>query len=447
MDRKPKAPGYVLWVTKTLEEAGYETWAVGGAIRNTLLGIPAGDWDMATRAPPPVVQRLFSRTVPVGIEHGTVGVLTRDGILLEVTTFRRDVVTSGRHAVVEFADTLLEDLGRRDFTINAVAWHPIREEFHDPFGGREDLDARLLRTVGDPGERFSEDYLRVLRALRFSGRFSLRIDDESWRALCDSTDRLGILSPERIREELMKVLSQDAKPSGALALYAASGVLGALYPELSLVEGCSRPGRDEELWAHCLLLTDLLPSGRPALRLTALLHGLGIPEGDGVAGECSDLRGRDRAAALMIRCRFSNARVREITELIGMGLEPPLDLSDPPGLRRWLHRAGPDRLRSFGRIWLGKARLDRIRWGEDPGPVLDLLRRFRGELLGRPPLRVEELALNGRDLIAWGLEPSPRFGEILDHLMDRVLEDPSLNTRDRLMELVKLAGFGPEESK
>ncbi len=149
----------------------------------------------------------------------------------------------------------------------------------------------------------------------------------------------------------------------------------------------------------------------------------------------------------MIRYRFSNARVREVTELIGMGLEPPLYLSDPPGLRRWLHRADPDRLRSFGRIWLGKARLDRVRWGEDPGPVLDLLRCFRGELLGRPPLRVEELALNGRDLIAWGLKPSPRFGGILDHLMDRVLEDPSLNTGDRLMELVELAGFGPEESK
>jgi len=402
---------------------------------------------MATRAPPQVVQRLFPRTVPVGVEHGTVGVLTRDGILLEVTTFRRDVETSGRHAVVEFADTLQEDLARRDFTINAVAWHSTREEFQDPFHGREDLDARLLRTVGDPRDRFSEDYLRVLRALRFSGRFGLRIDDETWRALCDSTDQLGILSPERIREELMKVLSQDAKPSGALALYAASGVLGALYPELLSMEGCSRPGRDEDLWAHCLLLTDLLPAGRPTLRLTALLHGLGIPEGDGDPGEGADARGRDRAAALMIRCRYSNAQVREVTELIGMGLEPPLDLSDPPGFRRWLHRADPDRLRSFGRIWLGKARLDQLRWGVDPVSVLDLLRSLRGEILDRAPLRVEELALNGRGLIAMGLKPSPRFGEILDYLMDQVLEDPSLNTGDRLMELVELAGFRPEESK
>jgi len=447
MDRNPQVPGYVRWVTRTLEEAGYETWAVGGAIRNTLLGLPAGDWDMATRAPPQVVQKLFPRTVPVGIEHGTVGVLTRDGVLLEVTTFRRDVETSGRHAVVEFADTLEEDLARRDFTVNAVAWHAIREEFQDPFGGREDLEARLLQTVGSPDERFSEDYLRVLRALRFSGRFSLRIDGETWKSLCGSTDRLSILSPERIREELMKVLTEDTKPSGALSLYSTSGVLGALYPELSAVGGCARPGREGDLWAHCLQLTDLLSASRPVLRLTALLHGLGVPGGDVAQVEDLHLRGRNRAAALMIRYRFSNADIRDVTDLMGIGLEAPLGLLDPPGLRRWLHKANPERLRSFGRIWLAKARLDQSHQGLDPAPVLDLLLRLRGELQAYPPLRVEELAVNGRDLIAMGLKPSPRFGEILDHIMLQVLEDPTLNTRERLLDLVASAEHGLEEGK
>jgi len=447
MDPKPQAPGYVRRVARTLEESGYETWAVGGAIRNTLLGLPAGDWDMATRAPPPVVQRLFPRTVPVGVEHGTVGVLTRQGTLLEVTTFRRDVETSGRHAVVEFADTLLEDLARRDFTVNAVAWHPLREVYQDPFHGRGDLEARLLRTVGDPEERFSEDYLRILRGLRFSGRFKLRIQGESWRALCRAKDRLGILSPERIREELMKVLGQDPRPSGALALYAASGVLDALYPELSAVEGCRRPGREEELFAHSLLLTDVLSPSRPLLRLAALLQGLGIP-GEAVDdGEEAGRRGRDRAAALMIRSRFSRADVDEVTELLKMGLEPPLDLSAASELRRWLHRAGPDRLPGFGRIWLGKGRLDHLRWGVDPAPVLDLLLRLREELGGHPPLRVEELALNGRDLIGLGQKPGPRFGEILDHLMAHVLDDPELNTRERLIEIVERRGLLEGESR
>lgn len=460
MDLTPRAPEYVRWATRTLEEAGYETWAVGGAIRNSLLGIPAGDWDMTTRAPPSVVRRLFPRTVPVGIKHGTVGVLTREGILLEVTTFRRDVETSGRHAVVEFADTLHEDLSRRDFTLNAMAWHPIREELQDPFHGRDDLAARLLRTVGDPGERFSEDYLRVLRALRFSGRFELKIHEDCWRALCDCAGRLEVLSPERIREELMKVLSQDPRPSGALALYAASGVLGALYPELSSLEGCSRPGGNEDLWVHSLLLLDLLPRRRPLLRLTALLHGLGaIDEGreGGKARGVVDAgghptswasavgpgeRGREIAAALLIRGRYSNQEVREVTELIGMGLEPPLDLPDSPSLRRWLYRADPRQLRSFGRIWLAKARLDQHRWKMDPTPVLLLLRRLRKVVHSAPPLRLEDLAVGGRDLISLGLKPGPRFGEILDYLMNRVLEDPGLNDPPRLLKLLEEKGFG-----
>ena len=252
MTPTPKPPGSVLWVVKTLEAAGYETWAVGGAIRNTLLGLPAGDWDLATRARPGVVRRLFPRTVPVGVEHGTVGVLARDGTLLEVTTFRKDVETSGRHAVVEFAETLQEDLARRDFTVNAVAWHPIREEFQDPFSGREDLEAGILRTVGVPEERFSEDYLRVLRALRFAGRFHLHLERATWKALCSSTDRLGILSPERVREELLKVLTEDKRPSEALSLYQKSGVLVALYPELAAVHGHTRPGGVEDLWSHTL---------------------------------------------------------------------------------------------------------------------------------------------------------------------------------------------------
>lgn len=437
MDWNPQPPGYVRWVTRTLEEAGFETWAVGGAIRNTLLGLPAGDWDMATRATPQVVQELFPRTVPVGVEHGTVGILTRDGILLEVTTFRRDVETSGRHAVVEFADTLLEDLSRRDFTVNAVAWHPLREVFQDPFLGRVDLENRLLKTVGPAEDRFSEDYLRVLRGLRFSGRFGLRIEPRTWTALSRATDRLIILSPERIREELLKVLSQDLRPSRALTLYASSGALGALYPELSAVEGWSRPGRDEEILGHSLLLADGLSPHRPLLRLTALLHGLGVPGSRGEGSESPLVRGRNRAAALMIRCRFSNAEVGAVTELLRMGLEPPLDLRTSRDRRQWLHRAGPALLRDFARVWLAKARLDNLRWGRNPAPVLDLIGSLRGEIRAGSPLTLEELAVDGRDLIAAGLKPGPRFGTILAGLMDRVLEDPGLNTRERLLELLR----------
>ncbi|MFC1575136.1 CCA tRNA nucleotidyltransferase [Gemmatimonadota bacterium] len=437
MDRNPKAPAYVRWVARTLEEEGYETWAVGGAIRDTLLGLPSGDWDLATRATPKVVRRLFPRTVPVGIEHGTIGVLTRQGTLVEVTTFRKDVETFGRRAVVEFADTLAEDLSRRDFTVNAIAWHPIREEFQDPFQGRQDLEDRILQTVGVPQERFAEDYLRVLRGLRFSARYSFRIRQETWEALCAAKDRLGILSPERVREELMKILADGPRPSGALALYHVSGVLGALYPELSAVAGCSRPGSEEDLWIHSLLLMDLIPDRRPLLRLMALLHGLGVPENSGVSEEAQALRGRDRAAALMTRLRFSNAAIKAVTEAIHLGLEPPLGIAAPPELRRWLHRAGPHRLAEVARIWFAKARLDRHRWGRDPQGVLGLVGRLRKELQGGAPLRAEELAVDGRDLISLGLKPGPHFGEILEGLMERVLDEPTLNQREILLELVK----------
>ncbi|MBT8398069.1 MAG: CCA tRNA nucleotidyltransferase, partial [Gemmatimonadetes bacterium] len=351
MDPTPQVPDYVRWVVDTLEQAGYETWTVGGAVRNTLLGIPPGDWDLATRATPQVVQGLFPRTVPVGVDHGTVGVLTRQGVLLEVTTFRKDIETTGRHAVVEFADTLQEDLARRDFTVNAVAWHPIRREYSDPFSGREDLKEKVLRTVGTPEDRFSEDYLRVLRALRFSGRFKLRIDDPTWAALCACTDHLDQLSPERIREELLKVLTEDLTPSETLALYEESGVLGALYPELSAVSGCRRSGRDEDLWEHSLRLVDQLSSRRPILRLAALLHGVGIAgspdpakrsDSEDPAGDREEerrARARERAAAALIRGRYSNQEIREVSEIIGIGLEPPLDLPDAPALRGWLNRA------------------------------------------------------------------------------------------------------------
>lgn len=439
----PRPPGYVLWAARTLEDAGYETWAVGGAIRNTLLGIPTGDWDLATRAPPAAVLRLFPRTVPVGIEHGTVGVLTREGVLLEVTTFRKDVETFGRKAVVEFADTLEEDLSRRDFTVNAVAWHPLSGRFQDPFGGRQDLEKGLLRTVGDPRERFAEDYLRVLRGLRFSGRFRFRIDDPAWDAIRSSTGELGILSPERIREELMKVLSGDPRPSGALALYRLSGVLGALYPEVAATEGCTRPnGGEEDLWTHTLLLTDSLPARRPLLRLAALFHGVGIPEGGyegagapGEGGQDTSSRGRDRAAALMIRLRFSNAEIRAVTELIGAGMEAPLQLEAPSGLRRWLHRADPDNLPSLARIWAAKARLDRLRRGEDPASVAEIIHRLRGEVRSGAPIRSGELAMNGRDLISMGLRPGPRFKDILGALMERVLDDPDLNRPELLRRM------------
>jgi tRNA nucleotidyltransferase (CCA-adding enzyme) len=391
-----------------------------------------------------MVQRLFPRTVPVGVEHGTVGVLTRGGVLLEVTTFRKDVETFGRHAVVEFAETLQEDLARRDFTVNAIAWHPLRGEYRDPFNGRRDLEQGVLRTVGDPRERFAEDYLRVLRALRFSGRFRLHIREDTWEAIQAARNDLGGLSPERIREELFKILREAPQASRALSLYRISGVLQALYPELARVEGCPRGDPPEDLWAHCVLLTDMIPPTRPLLRLAALFQGVGLPGCLERPGEEADQdhqrppthRGRERTAALMIRLRFSNAEIRQVSELMDVGLEPPLELESGADLRRWLNAANPEHLPALARIWVAKARLDALRWGRDPVPTLDLISKMRRQIRDGAPLVQGDLALDGRHLISMGLRPGPRFGVILSALMDRVLENPELNDQETLEKLV-----------
>ena len=187
-------------IAERLETAGHETWCVGGALRDNLLGVPNHDFDLTTAATPDVVRKLFKRTVPVGIEHGTVAVLDDAGTPHEVTTFRRDIQTDGRHAVVQFGVSLMDDLARRDFTVNAIAYHPLRHEWRDPFHGATDLARKQIRAVGDPNWRFQEDYLRILRALRFAAQFDFRVHPRTLDADLD-TGSHGTFVPALIRED------------------------------------------------------------------------------------------------------------------------------------------------------------------------------------------------------------------------------------------------------
>jgi tRNA nucleotidyltransferase (CCA-adding enzyme) len=359
------------------------------------------------------VRSLFRRTVPIGVEHGTVGVL-KDGTLYEVTTFRRDVETDGRHAVVAFADTLQEDLSRRDFTINAVAWHPLREVLADPFDGVADMGRRVLRTVGEPRERFREDYLRILRALRFAGIFSLEIEPRTWAALCAVTEHLRKLSAERIRDELVKVLDADPAPRRSLELYAESGALAVLYPELEALRG--RAAGPTGLWALALETVCELPRGRPLMRLAALLRD--VP--------------RAEAAALLVRLRFSNAQTDETAYRAAAPTLPEPD-ADAAEHRRWLSASGPARLSAVARLDLARARAEsRLGLGDRAGSVIASWRAAKKVLESAPPLALGELALDGGGLIALGLRPGPHFGRILDDLLAWVLDDPSRNERKLL---------------
>lgn len=436
-------PKAVRRIARRLEEAGYETWAVGGAVRDRVAGRPAGDWDLATRATPQEVMRVFRRTVPVGVDHGTVGVLD-GGHMYEVTTFRRDVETFGRHAVVEFAERLEEDLSRRDFTINALAWHPLRGELVDPFHGRKDLQEGRLRTVGAAAERFAEDYLRILRALRFAGQFELEIDPSTWDALTAAVEHLTELSAERVREELYKVLANIRRASWALDLYRRSGVLYVLYSELAALSGEPHPDSSRDLWELSIIAVDTLPPGRVLARLAALLHAVGMPP-----ARTRDLRGGWRytgheilggrkAEDMLRRLKASNADTERVARLVRH--QPDLFPPDSPDtvVRRWLRHVGPDLVNDLFRLRFALWRAGNEESAEvRPEDLLERWQKVRRVLRQRPALGTNDLAVGGAELKAAGLTPGPRFGEILADLLERVTDDPSLNREDRLLEIVR----------
>lgn len=434
-------PAAIKEICSKLERAGHEAWCVGGAVRDALLGIPTLDWDIATSAHPEQVQKLFRRTIPVGIQFGTVGVLDRDGVLHEVTTFRHDVETDGRHAVVKYGASLDEDLARRDFTINAIAVHAERLEVRDPFKGREDLERGILRCVGVASERMREDRLRALRALRFAGRFGFTIEPATWDAIKESAPHLGRLSMERVKQELEKVMEQIARPAETLERYREAGVFATLIPSLAdaprarfaAIDHLARPGL----------------AGRPdrrALRLAALFVEPGI----------APARDLERTLKSL---KYSNVEVRAAVVLAEAGAIP---LATPSGLPADAAASAPDdaTLRRFvariGRLTLASAA--RLRWARaaaELGAGATREERLAARLAGirlyrravriawRDPLTIGDLALDGDDLRAAGVAPGRAIGETLQRLLDVVLDDPARNEREALLAVVRATLEGP----
>src|SRR5688572_28382979 len=261
-------PDAVVDIARTLEAAGFQAWCVGGNLRDALLQHPHSDYDIATSATPQQVQKLFPRTVEVGIKYGTVGVLDRARQLHEVTTFRRDIATDGRHAVVAYGVTLEEDLARRDFTINALAYHPLRHEWKDPFDGAGDLANHLVRAVGDPAQRFREDYLRILRAIRFAARFDFTIDPLTWEAARAAAPGMTGLAAERVRDEWFKSLRTGRSVTHLLMLWVHVGAARVWLPELEVARPSQKGFPDPPLGDRDpVLLTALVcPSPVAVLR-------------------------------------------------------------------------------------------------------------------------------------------------------------------------------------
>lgn len=423
-----RPPGQVIEIARTLQQAGYEAWCVGGAVRDALLGLAHLDWDLATSATPQEVRRLFKRTVPVGIEFGTIGVLDRDGRMHEVTTFRHDVQTDGRHAVVQFGASLDEDLARRDFTINAIAYDPIAKRVRDPFEGQEDLGRRIVRAVGVADERMREDRLRALRAIRFAARFDFAIDAGTWNAIVASAPHLTRLSPERVKQELEKTMEQVARPSVAFVRWRDSGAFGALIPSLTDVS------------PMVLASVDAVPP--PALASRPLRKLLRF------AALFGDLDGKSAERALKA-LRFSNHDIATISSLVeriavhGATLEGRFraeGVPDDASLRRLAASLGRLRVAAFSRLLAA-----RLSVGSSPVPA-PILRTFHRRLLRvafRDAIEVADLAVDGDDLRAAGIAAGPALGRMLQQLVAVVIEDPTVNTRDALLSRARaLAGMG-----
>ncbi len=377
-------PAEILTIATTLEAAGFETWCVGGALRDFLLGDPQQDVDLATAAPPEAVQQLFRHTVPVGIQHGTVGVLDRHRRLHEVTTFRRDVSTDGRHAVVAYGVSLEDDLARRDFTINALAYHPLRHEWRDPYHGLRDLHDGLVRAVGVPEDRFREDYLRVLRAFRFAARFAFRIEPTTWGAIKAAVPGLSGLSAERVRDEWFKGLLRARSVMEFVRLWQEAGAAAVLLPELRAAPGIAAAE---------------LPPRDPVLLSTLLL---------------------DRPDQVLLRLRASSAEVARAGRVVQAPAAPAGE--DAVAVRYWMHAAGEAvddllaaHLRMTGAL---------PGWADTVAGI-----RERGDAVSR-----SALAVTGHDLADAGIPPGPAMGRLLDQLLDAVLSDPSLNTREYLLQ-------------
>ncbi len=434
-------PADVVDVIETLRAAGHAGFVVGGSLRDVLLGLAPHDWDLATDARPERILELFPEAVYENA-FGTVAVRHRDQTF-EITTFRRDheYADFRRPHRVEFGDAIETDLARRDFTVNAMAWGRTATgssvALIDPFDGRADLDAGILRAVGDPSVRFGEDALRMIRAMRLSAVLGFAIETDTLAAIGDRSELVRHLSGERIAAELEKLLA-TAVPSVGLRPLEATGLLAGISPELAAQRGIAQnkiPG--EDLWDHTLRAVDAAPRDRPVVRLAALVHDIGKPStfADGrFIGH--DTVGAELAAALLERLRFPRSPTERVTHLVRQHMFAYESSWGDPAVRRFIAKIGPAALDELFEL----RQADNVGSGlpPDAGGIDELRRRVAEQLAAEVALHRRDLAVDGDDLIAeLGAVPGPRLGAVLDRLLEEVVDDPTLNDRPTLLLLAQ----------
>jgi tRNA nucleotidyltransferase (CCA-adding enzyme) len=429
-------------VHRVLRENNYECYLVGGSVRDLLLGFDVYDFDFATNARPEVVSRLFRRVIPTGIKHGTVTVLMKHGTY-EITTYRSEGnYTDGRRPEhVTFSDTLQEDVLRRDFTINGLAYDLAAMEIVDYVSGLEDLSEKLIRTIGNPVERFSEDGLRTYRACRFAARLKFKLDDDTFNAISKTLHVAEKVSVERIRDEIMKMLEADI-PSIGLEYMRTSGLMAQCMPELDACYGVEQNKYHLfDVYYHSLYSCDSAPADKPLVRLAALLHDIGkVPTRRvGDDGDYTfynhEVIGTRMVRKLMRRLKFSNGDVFHVTGLISNHMFHYTPEWTDGAVRRFMKKAGLDNLEDLFELRLADRAGNGMREGM-PAPIKKLQKRIGKIIDAENAFTVRDLDIDGKILMdEFNLKPGPVIGKVLNELLEKVLDHPELNRRDSLMEM------------
>lgn len=434
--RLPDKVGYII---TTLEEAGYEAYAVGGCIRDSILGRKPDDWDITTSARPEQVKALFRRTIDTGIQHGTVTImLEQEGF--EVTTYRIDgEYEDSRHPKeVLFTGKLEEDLQRRDFTMNALAYND-RSGLVDCFGGACDMKQRLVRAVGRPEERFEEDALRMMRAVRFAAQLGFEIEDKTEAAIKRMASGLARISAERIQTELIKLLVSP-HPERMRTLYD-TGITAVILPEWDIMMQTQQnnPHHCYTVGEHTLSALTHTPADK-VKRLAILLHDAGKPAAKASGPDGYDhfhghaAISRDMADRIMHRLKFDNDTLNKVTRLVLWHDYKP-ELTEA-SVRRGIHKIGEDIFPYLFDIQradiLAQSNLLREKKLQT---LLDTQQIYYRILEANQCLSLKELAVSGKDLIALGIKPGKELGEILQALLDWVLEHPEDNKKEILTAL------------
>lgn len=433
-------PENVRHILDVLRENGHQAYIVGGCIRDCIIGSEPGDWDIATDALPQRVKQLFSKTADTGIKHGTVTVLL-DGTGYEVTTYRIDGEYHDfrKPESVSFTSSITEDLSRRDFTVNAMAYNPA-EGLIDPFGGMEDINARIIRTVGDPDKRFNEDALRMLRAVRFSAQLGFAIEESTLASITDNHRLIENISAERVRDELTKTLVSDNPLR--FSLLGDTQLINYTLPEF---EPCFRTEQNNPYHAynvaeHTLRSVSNIEKNK-VLRWTMLFHDMGKP-----GARTTDEKGIDHfynhqqlsvklARAAMLRLRFDNRSMDRILLLVkchDMHIK-----AEPRSVRKAMSRMG-DAFEDLLKV------IEADKKAQNPALLKERNEKFRELWEIYREVRekgqctsLKELAVDGDDLIALGIRPGKEIKELLNSLLEKVIEKPELNDRYTLLKLLR----------